>query len=322
MASIGPEGGVDTDIEWPLTTLVVSPDQQAHRLDAVLSELPQALSRGHVQSLIEEGAVLLDGRPCRQSAKRLRLGQRIEVEWRLPASEMAFNPEALPLDVVHEDDDLLVLNKPAGWVVHPAPGNWSGTVLNALLAHHSGAAALPRAGIVHRLDKDTSGLMVVAKTLAAYHALVEAMAARSVRREYLALCHGAWSQATSVDAPIGRDPRSRIRMAVVAAGKPARTDFTPLAVADRHALLHCQLHTGRTHQIRVHAASRRHPLVADTLYGGSLDLGLNRQALHAARLSLSHPRTGQAWTWTRLLPSDMAAACRLLWNTLDIGLPD
>jgi 23S rRNA pseudouridine1911/1915/1917 synthase len=312
----------DTDGDWPLTQFTVALDQQGQRLDQVLSALPQALSRGHVQGLIDEGAVCLDGQPCRQSAKRLRLGQQIEVEWRLPESAMAFTAEALPLDIVHEDDDLMVLNKRAGWVVHPAAGNWTGTVLNGLLAHHAGAAALPRAGIVHRLDKDTSGLMVVAKTLPAYHALVEALAARTVRREYLALCHGAWSEPCTVDAPVARDPRSRIRMGVVAGGKAARTDFTPLALAKRHTLLHCQLHTGRTHQIRVHAASRRHPLVADVLYGGTPELGLTRQALHAARLSLTHPRTGDAWAWTQALPEDMASACRALWEAAPIALPD
>jgi len=207
-------------------------------------------------------------------------------------------------------------------VVHPAPGNWSGTLLNGLLAHHVGASALPRAGIVHRLDKDTSGLMVVAKTLPAMTALVRQIAAREVRRIYLALAHGriAWAEAR-IEAPIGRDPVSRLRMAVVAGGKPARTDVERLAVWEPDAAapaggppatpvsaVRCRLHTGRTHQIRVHMASRGHPLLADALYGGRQMLGLSRQALHAAELAFQHPADGRACAFEAALPPDLAAA--------------
>jgi 23S rRNA pseudouridine1911/1915/1917 synthase len=202
-----------------------------------------------------------------------------------------------------------VVAKAAGMVVHPAAGNWSGTLLNALLAHHGGAASLPRAGIVHRLDKDTSGLMVVGKTLPAVTSLVRAIAAREVHRQYLAIAHGEVAQARlRIDAPIGRDPQSRIRMAVLASGKPATTDVERIAVHAGFSALRCTLHTGRTHQIRVHLAARRHPLVADAVYGGAPALGMQRQALHATRLELAHPVGGSALSFTVEPPADFAAA--------------
>jgi 23S rRNA pseudouridine1911/1915/1917 synthase len=221
----------------------------------------------------------------------------------------AFTPQPLPLDIMFEDEHLMVIHKPAGLVVHPAPGNWSGTLLNGLLAHHAGAAGLPRAGIVHRLDKDTSGLMVVGKTLPAVTALSRAIAAREVQRHYLALAHGLVAPAEQViDAPIGRDPVSRVRMAVVASGKPARTDVTCLAQHAGFSALACKLHSGRTHQIRVHLASRGHPLVADALYGGAEALGLKRQALHARHLRLRHPLSGAWLDFDGPPPADFAAA--------------
>jgi 23S rRNA pseudouridine1911/1915/1917 synthase len=213
-----------------------------------------------------------------------------------------------------------VLDKPAGRVVHPAPGHWRGTLLNGLLAHHAVAASLPRAGIVHRLDKDTSGLMVVAKSLVAMTALVRAMAERTIRREYLAIAHGVPRETEfSRHDPVGRDPASRIKMAVVpvpAGGKPARTDFSVIgsaaSLAPALSLWHCRLHTGRTHQIRVHAAAAGHPLVGDALYGGAPVLCLQRQALHAARLAFSHPLSGAPLAWTAPLPTDLAEAWRSL----------
>jgi 23S rRNA pseudouridine1911/1915/1917 synthase len=205
-----------------------------------------------------------------------------------------------------------VLDKAAGMVVHPAAGNWSGTLMNGLLAHHAGAAALPRAGIVHRLDKDTSGLMVVGKTLEAVTALSRMIAAREVHREYLALAQGHVADELFIDAPLRRDPVSRVKMAVLAGGKPARTDVYCLGRVDvqgrRYSALHCVLHSGRTHQIRVHLASRGHPLVADGLYGGSPALGLQRQALHAARLSLRHPITGADLRFDARPPQDLSDA--------------
>ena len=243
------------------------------------------------------------------AARKLRAGQRLQLQLVPTEESLAFRAQALPLDIVFEDEHLLVLNKPAGLVVHPAPGNWSGTLLNGLLAHHGAAASLPRAGIVHRLDKDTSGLMVAGKTLAAVTALSRAIAAREVQRHYVALVHGRvpW-QEQSIDAPIGRDPVSRTRMAVVAGGRPARTDVRCLGCTADFSALACRLHTGRTHQIRVHLAWLRHPLVADALYGGRAALGLLRQALHAQRLSLQHPATGLWLDFECPPPPDFAAA--------------
>jgi 23S rRNA pseudouridine1911/1915/1917 synthase len=215
----------------------------------------------------------------------------------------------MALDIVFEDEHLLVLNKPAALVVHPAPGNWSGTLLNGLLAHHAAAATLPRAGIVHRLDKDTSGLMVVGKTLPAVTALSRAIAAREVHRHYLALAHGRvpWDEKT-VDAAIGRDPVSRVRMAVLASGKPARSDLQCVARGEAFSALAIKLHTGRTHQIRVHLAWLGHPLVSDGLYGGAPALGMQRQALHAARLRLQHPVFGAWLDFESAPPADFARA--------------
>ena len=220
----------------------------------------------------------------------------------------------MALDVVFEDEHLLVVNKPAGLVVHPAPGNWSGTLLNGLLGRDPKAMLLPRAGIVHRLDKDTSGLMVVARTRAAMDALVAMIAARDVSRQYLALAHHAWTgpRQRQVEAAVGRDPRNRLRMAVVdlthQAGKTASTGFTLLDNADKGCWVQCTLQTGRTHQIRVHMASIGHALVGDTLYGGHAVAGMERQALHAFRLAFEHPFTQAALEFYAPLPPDMTAA--------------
>ena len=290
------------------------------RLDKWLVALAAEFSRTYLQGLIEGGQVRVDGRVVTTCARRLAAGQQVAVTLLPTPESRAFRPEPIALAVLHEDAHLLVLDKPAGRVVHPAPGNWSGTLLNALLAHHAGAASLPRAGIVHRLDKDTSGLMVVAKTLPAMTALVRAIAAREVRREYLALVHGVPREgAFSVDAPIGRDPVSRVRMAVTPGGKPARTDFERLAVGEGMAALRCRLHTGRTHQIRVHLASRGHPLLADALYGGREALGLRRQALHAQRLAFAHPFTGAALSFEAPPPADLRSAWAALGPACDEG---
>ena len=291
-------------------------DAGAHgeRLDRALAQLVPEFSRSYLQQLIESGAVRLQGRAATKPSQRVRAGEAGEVELRPTPQSQAFLPEALALEVVYEDAHLLVLDKPAGLVVHPAPGNWSGTLLNGLLARDAGARALPRAGIVHRLDKDTSGLMVVARTRAAMDRLVEMIAAREVSRQYLALAHRAWQGPSTrrVDAPIGRDPRNRLRMAVVDLqrhpGKPAATVFRLLEAADAGCGLLCTLETGRTHQIRVHLAHLGHPIVADALYGGAPVAGLQRQALHAFRLAFTHPFTGEPLAFQAPLPPDLRAA--------------
>jgi len=308
----GPEAA--TQAEWRTWTVGVA--QHGQRLDRALSELIPEFSRSYLQQLIEAGAVTQGAVVLRKPAHKLRAGEQGQIELRPTPQSQAFKPESMALDIVYEDPHLLVLDKPAGLVVHPAPGNWSGTLLNGLLAHDAQAAQLPRAGIVHRLDKDTSGLMVVARTRQAMDALVALIAARAVSRQYLALAHQAWSgpRRREVEAPIGRDPRNRLRMAVVDLarhpGKPARTDFELLHNAGQGCFLRCTLHTGRTHQIRVHAASIGHPLLADALYGGAPAAGMQRQALHAWRLAFTHPVSGKELVFMADLPQDMREALR------------
>ena len=296
----------------------IGASQHGLRLDKAVVALAPEFSRTHLQGLIEGGHVRLDGRVAAAAARKVAAGQRLVVELVPTAESRAFRPEAMALPVMFEDEHLMVIDKPAGLVVHPASGHWQGTLLNGLLAWHRGAATLPRAGIVHRLDKDTSGLMVVGKTLPAVTALSRAIAAREVHRQYLALAHGAWPAGlTRIDAPVGRDPRSRVRMAVRASGRTAQTDVERLALgypeegaaaALAVSALRCTLHTGRTHQIRVHTAARGHPLLGDELYGGRPALGMQRQALHATRLAFAHPATGQALEFEAGPPADFAQA--------------
>lgn len=288
---------------------MVESSLHGQRLDKALVQLVPEFSRSHLQTLIASGHVWLDATVVDTASRKVRAGQRLEVELVPTEESRAFRPEALPLSIVFEDDHLLVVDKAAGMVVHPAAGNWSGTLLNALLARFPTAATLPRAGIVHRLDKDTSGLMVVGKTLAAVTALSRGIAAREVHRSYLAIAHGVVTPAKfSIDAALGRDPVSRVRMAVLASGKPARTDVERVVAAAGISGLRCTLHTGRTHQIRVHLASRGHPLVADSLYGGAPALGMGRQALHAARLEFVHPIIGHDVKFEAPPPTDFSNA--------------
>jgi 23S rRNA pseudouridine1911/1915/1917 synthase len=281
------------------------------RLDKAVVAMATEFSRNHLQGLIENGHVTVDGVVATTASRKVTAGQQVAVSLVPTAESLAFRPESLPLAIVFEDAHLLVVDKAAGMVVHPAAGNWSGTLLNALLAHHRGAASLPRAGIVHRLDKDTSGLMVVGKTLPAVTALTRAIAAREVRREYLALAHGEVRQAAfTIDAPIGRDPQSRVRMAIIGSGRAAQTDVEAVARAVGTSALRCRLHTGRTHQIRVHLASRGHPLVADAVYGGRPALGMTRQALQAISLAFAHPVTTEPLSFEAPPPADFSAAWR------------
>jgi len=298
--------------------------EHGQRIDRVLVASLPAFSRAWLQNLIGQGALQLNGSLCTKPAHKVRVGDRIEIELRPTAQASAFVPEPMALQPVYEDAHLLVLNKPVGLVVHPAAGHWSGTLLNGLLAHHAGAATLPRAGIVHRLDKDTSGLMVVAKTQPCFDALVRQIALRQVHRVYLALVHGAWRHGPqhTIEQPIGRDPRQRLRMAVLgpehSGAKPALTHVRPLALGSQCSLLGCKLHTGRTHQIRVHLSHLGFPILGDEKYGDfALNKrlprhGLKRMALHAWRMSFHHPLTAAPMAYLAPLPDSIAGYLAVL----------
>jgi 23S rRNA pseudouridine1911/1915/1917 synthase len=286
------------------------------RLDQALARLLPEESRSRLAKLIGEGHVRVDGK--RAAAKlKLKSGEAVEVALAPRIEESAFRPEALALDIVHEDDDVLVVDKPAGLVVHPGSGNWAGTLLNALLHHAPALTNLARAGIVHRLDKDTSGLLVVAKNEPAQLALVRQLQARTVKRTYLALVRGKVKAPGTIDAPIGRHPVHRTRMAVVSGGKPAVTHFRVRKALAAHTLLECDLETGRTHQIRVHLASIGHPLEGDKVYAGRGEkqgvdpdrrrFAITRQALHAWKLAFTHPRTGKPVSFESPIPDDFRA---------------
>jgi 23S rRNA pseudouridine1911/1915/1917 synthase len=284
------------------------------RLDVALVALVPEFSRSYLQQLVQAGAVSVNGLRIDKTAQKTKLSDRGCIELRPTPQSQAFRPESIPLDVVYSDNHLLVINKPAGMVVHPAPGNWSGTLMNAVLGLDAKANQLPRAGIVHRLDKDTSGLMVVARTRFAMDSLVQAIAARRVKRQYLALAHNPWGgpRQRSVSSPIGRDPSNRLRMAVVDlarhAGKTAQTDIALLASVDEGCLVRCTLQTGRTHQIRVHMSSIGHPLLADVTYGGRLLCNMNRQALHAYHLGFDHPVDSRSLVFRSPIPADFSNA--------------
>jgi len=296
------------------------------RLDRVFAQLVPEFSRSYLQQLIEQGDALVDGRVTTKVSAKVRLGHQLQITLRATPQSQAFVPEAMPLDVVFEDEHLRVIHKPAGLVVHPAPGNWAGTLLNGLLALDPKASEVPRAGIVHRLDKDTSGLMVVARTRPAMDALVAQIAAREVHRQYLAIGHKGWAGPAQkhVDAAIGRDPGNRLRMAVVdlthQSGKTASTTLDVLAQGERCCLVRCTLHTGRTHQIRVHMAHIGHPLIGDLVYGGAAAGGMVRQALHAWRLAFVHPITGVDMDFQTDWPQDMAAALQPLGLSYNLKL--
>lgn len=293
------------------------------RVDQALARTLPQYSRARLQSWIEAGAVRIDGRVPR-AKDRVLGGEQVHIEARLPADDRV-EPQELPVEVVFRDRALFVIDKPPGLVVHPGAGNPRGTLQNALLALDPRLAHVPRAGLVHRLDKDTSGLLVVARTPEAHTALVAALSAREIEREYLVVCHGVMTAGGTVDAPIGRHRTVRTRMAVRQDGREAITHYRVVQRYRAHTLVRVRLETGRTHQIRVHMAHIGHPIVGDAVYGGRRRIpagaspqllealaSFRRQALHAARLRLTHPISGREMEWESPLPEDMARLVAVL----------
>ncbi|MDH5822308.1 23S rRNA pseudouridine(1911/1915/1917) synthase RluD [Luteimonas sp. RD2P54] len=314
----------DTDPEDSGARSARIPDDQAgRRFDAALAELFPEFSRSRLSEWIKSGDALLDGRQVRPR-ETVAGGELVTLDVVLD-EQTSDAPEDIPLTVLHEDAEVLVIDKPAGMVVHPGAGNRTGTLVNALLFRDPALAAVPRAGVVHRLDKDTSGVMVVARTLQAHAALVEQLSARAVHRQYLAVVVGALVSGGTADGPIERHPRDRLRMAVREDGRDAVTHFRVRERFRAHTALECRLETGRTHQIRVHMQHLRHPIVGDPLYGGALKLpkaaaeglvaalrGFRRQALHAETLEFRHPRTGEPLRVGASVPADMLELLRQL----------
>ena len=305
-------------------TATAGEGEAGERLDQAAARLFPAYSRSRLQAWIRAGELRVDG-VAKRPRDRVEAGARLELRAELAAA-VGWAAQALDLRIVHEDASVIVVDKPAGLVVHPAAGHGDGTLVNALLGHAPEMASLPRGGIVHRLDKDTSGLLVAARTPAAHRALVAQLQDHSVGREYLALCHGVLSGGGTIDAPLGRHPRQRKKMAVLAnGGKRAVTHYRIAERFAHHTLLSVRLETGRTHQIRVHLAHRHYPLLGDPVYGGRPRLppaaparliealrAFRRQALHARSLSFTHPASGDAVTFDSPLPEDMATLLAVL----------
>jgi 23S rRNA pseudouridine1911/1915/1917 synthase len=310
----------EAEQEAPTLAFHVAAEDSGARLDAYLAARINDWSRARIQRLIEDGDVLVSGRTAKSSYK-LRDGDELEVEL-TPLAPSAFTPENIPIEIIYEDDDLIVVNKPAGLVVHPAASISSGTLANALAFHFqklSTRGGLARPGIVHRLDKDTSGLIVVAKTEAAHENLADQFRAREVFKNYVALVHGRLKQeAGQIDQPIARDPRNRTRMTVVRGGRPSLSLYRVRQQFERFTLLDVEIKTGRTHQIRVHLQWLKHPVVGDGVYGDGRDKtvqdaklrarvnALHRQFLHAERLAFHHPRTNEKMSFTAPLPEELA----------------
>ncbi|MDR3159060.1 MAG: 23S rRNA pseudouridine(1911/1915/1917) synthase RluD [Zoogloeaceae bacterium] len=300
------------DYKTPVRQILSCPPEAAgQRLDQALARLLPQYSRSRLQIWIKDGQTQVDGVTTRDARKRMRGGEILTLFFSPAPGSLADAPEDIALDILFADADLFILNKPAGLVVHPGNGNRSGTLLNALLHHDPRLAVIPRSGIVHRLDKETSGLMVVARRLTAQASLTRQLQERSVRREYLAVALGEMTRDGVIDAPIGRHRQARTRMAVTSAGKPAVTHYQVVRRYRGATLIACQLETGRTHQIRVHMAHLGHPLLGDPLYGRgrAAPPGLpafSRQALHALRLTLRHPASGEDMCWEAPPPEDMA----------------
>ncbi|WP_347988016.1 23S rRNA pseudouridine(1911/1915/1917) synthase RluD [Methylomonas sp. AM2-LC] len=299
------------------------------RLDQCLAEMFSDYSRSKLQTWIKAGRVQVNG-VVLKGRDKLDGGEEIELDAEAEAV-LDYDAEDIPLDIIYEDNSLLIINKPAGLVVHPAVGNWNGTLVNALLNHDPELNTLPRAGIVHRIDKDTTGLLMVAKTLQAHNSLVGQLQDRSITREYLALVKGWMTAGGSVDEPIGRHPVDRKRNAVRRDGKEAVTHYRLERRFKRHTLIRVKLETGRTHQIRVHMTHINYPLVGDQVYGGRFQMpadcnpaladalrSFKRQALHAVKLGLEHPETGEYCEWEQALPDDMQHLLNVLAeNELD-----
>ena len=310
-----------------LTLQAQIPEQaRGQRLDQVLAELFSDYSRSRIQQWIRNGAVSVNERQVTRPREKVQGLEQVSINALLEA-EVGWQAEDIAIDIVHEDDDIIVINKSAGMVVHPAAGNWDGTLVNALLHHHSELEQLPRAGIVHRLDKDTTGLMVVAKTLQAHNHLVNQLQKRKVNRQYLCLINGAITAGGTVDQPIARHPVRRKLMAVIESGKPAITHYRVEERFSHFCLLRVKLETGRTHQIRVHMNWLKHPLVGDQNYGGRLRLppgatdalqttlrSFHRQALHATELGLVHPATKTSVSWQAPIPNDMEELLNVVRN--------
>jgi 23S rRNA pseudouridine1911/1915/1917 synthase len=310
-----------------IVSFTVGPEHEGQRIDRLLAALYPQISRSEAASLIEAGMVRINGRPCKPASKPVE-GAEIETEFRA-ARRPDTVPENIPLQVVYEDESLVVVDKPAGMVVHPAPGNLSGTLVNALLGRYATLPGDPvRPGIVHRLDKDTSGLMVVARTQQAVAALARAFKQRQVHKEYVALVIGQLEPPAGVlSGDIGRDSRYRQRMAVLAAGgREARTHYRTEEALGHYSLLRIVLETGRMHQIRVHFSAIGHPIVGDPVYGRRIrGLSLQRQFLHAAQLSFRHPATGEELAFASDLPLDLATVLeqvRSIHSRLDEGKSD
>jgi 23S rRNA pseudouridine1911/1915/1917 synthase len=307
----------ETDSNGRIRATLVMPEALAgSRLDQALAELMPEHSRSRLKAWLEAGGIMVDGEQ-RRPRDKVSGGETVVVDVHVPAA-VDSQPEELKLPVVFEDADLVVLNKPAGLVVHPGAGNPHGTLMNGMLHAYPECRKLPRAGIVHRLDRQTTGLMVVARSLEAHTGLVAMLSDRAVTREYLAVCIGVLTGGGTVDAPLARHPTDRKRMAVRDGGKEAITHYRLVERYRGHSLIRCKLETGRTHQIRVHMAHARHPLLGDPVYGGRMKLpkgaseeltlairGFKRQALHATELTLQHPVTHEVMSWQAPLPDDM-----------------
>ena len=306
---------LDLAVDGETIELQVPNDLAGKRLDAALAQLLPDYSRSRITTWIKDGLVIINGAPA-QPKHKLIGSEKVSVTIVPSVETAAFIAEDIDLDVVYEDDTVIVINKTAGLVVHPAAGNWTGTLLNGLLFHYPELSQVPRAGIVHRLDKDTSGLMVVAKTLPAQNNLVQQLQARTVKRIYRAVCNGIVPFDGKIDTKIGRDPHNRLNMAVVKfGGKQAITHIKVLERYLNHSYVECALETGRTHQIRVHMREAGHPLAADPVYGNvrhacsdtvkEVVKNLHRQALHAYRLSFVHPKTGETVSFEAPMAPDM-----------------